>query len=110
MRETLRDRLKRLAGWSDDDFALVNGLPSVPEIADTESGLQLVGATGRTCRVSLAFTIGLRVDPGIGIAAEIVDSGVRYGVPVLVLRLSGLPDKDWPLGHLCASVDDVTVS
>ena len=114
--ETLRQRLKRLARFTDDDFKTANGMSSVEVGYDHTGTIALIGQTGNLCRATLAFPIGFNVSftgeaagAMAGMDMQIADLGRRLGGdPVLVLEMPGMPglgSRDWELAYFCSNVD-----
>lgn len=111
--ETLRARLTRLADFGPHDFVEKNGLYSVA-IGEVDDTLVLIGATGRTCRASLAFPYGYQIglDPEMSLCMEIGLLGLDAGEPTVVLTLPSMPgagERRWSLAYFCSNVDNVFI-
>ena len=114
---TLRDRLKELAGFTEDDFEPRDGSWAVALVEDPDLGWHLAGLTGRACRPSLAFPLGCTIvvpsADGSTLEMQVEDSGVnREGYPVLILRLPRVPGlgvREWETAYFCADVDGTVV-
>jgi hypothetical protein len=114
--ETLRQRLKRLAGFTDDDFTEAPQGHAVEIGYDHTGTIVLIGKTGALCRATLAFPIGFNISftgegegmmPGMDMT--IADQGRRAGGdPVLILEMAQMPgigQRDWEMAYFCSNVD-----
>lgn len=114
--ETLRERLKRLARFTDADFIERPQGYTVDVGEDATGTLVLRGQTGNTCRATLAFPIGFSISftgkgEGMltGMDMRIADQGRHPGgPPVLILEMPSMPgigQRDWEMEYFCSNVD-----
>lgn len=114
--ETLRERLTRLAGFTDADFEQGSQGFEVKVGEDASGTLVVIGKSGKTCRATLAFPIGFNISftgqaEGLtpGMDMTIADQGRHPGgQPLLILEMTNIPglgQREWAMTYFCSNVD-----
>lgn len=114
--ETLRERLKRLTGFTDADFERGPQGFTVEVGEDATGTIVLIGKTGAICRATLAFPIGFNISftgkpEGLmpGMDMSIADQGRHPGgKPMLILEMASMPgigQREWAMEYFCSNVD-----
>lgn len=114
--ETLRERLKRLRGFTDSDFSKGPQGYAVEVGEDANGSIVLIGKTGNICWATLAFPLGYSISftgkaenllPGMDM--QIADQGRHPGgKPILILEMVNMPSigqREWTMEYFCSNVD-----